>query len=87
MSSHERHSYHTLGNYSEPSEKEIVRDRLTSIAKGAEIISRNVRALPFKPGFKPGALWALEDSEKVLEETLQRVREAMAEYHRKEIAV
>jgi hypothetical protein len=63
------------------------RDRLTSIAAGAEIVSRNARALPFKPPFTTAAQDELIDAEAALEAALQKVREAMAEYDRKEIAV
>jgi hypothetical protein len=87
MSSHERHSYHTLGTLSEPSEKEIVRDRLTRISAGAEIVSRNVRALPVKPPFKTAARDELLDAEQALEATLQKIRVALNEYNAKEIAV
>ena len=63
------------------------RDRLTSIAAGAEIVSRNARALPFKPPFTTAAQDELIDAEAALEAALQKVREAMREYDRKEIAV
>ena len=63
------------------------RDRLTSIAAGAEIVSRNARALPFKPPFTTAAQDELLDAEQELEKALRLVRAAMAEYDRKEIAV
>ena len=86
MSSHERHSYHTLGRFSEPDEKQAIKQRLTFIASGAEMASRNARALPFKPPFKTAAQDELQDAERALEEALQKVREAMATYESKEIA-
>ncbi len=86
MSSHERHSYHTLGRFSEPDEKEAVKQRLTFIASGAEMASRNARALPFKPGFKTAARDELIDAEQALEEALQKVRVALFEYDSKETA-
>ncbi len=75
-----------LGKFTEPGEKQIARERLTSIANGAEIVSRNARALPFKPPFTTAAQDEMLDAERALEVALQRVREAMAMYDAKETA-
>jgi hypothetical protein len=50
---------------------------------GARMMVRHAQALPFRPNF---AQDNLSEAERVLEEALQKVREAMAEYSRKEIA-
>ena len=65
---------------------ETAKQRLHFIAVGAEIASRNARALPFKPGFKSAAQDELADAEQALEAALQKVREALREYDQKEIA-
>jgi len=64
---------------------EAAKQRLHFIANGAEMASRNARALPFKPGFKTAAQDELQDAEAALEEALQKVREAMAEYDSKKV--
>jgi len=60
-----------------------VRQRLHYTALGAEMVSRNVRALPFRPPFPTSAQDELADAERALEEALQRVREAMEMYEAK----
>jgi hypothetical protein len=47
--------------------------------------SRHARALPFRPPFTTAAQDELLDAEQALEEALQKVRIAMAEYDAKEI--
>ena len=64
-----------------------LRHHLTYLAAGSEMASRHARALPFKPPFTTAAQDELLDAEAALEAALQKVREAMAEYDRKEIAV
>lgn len=63
-----------------------IKPRLNFITSGAEMVSRNARALAFKPRFPTAAVDELHDAERALEEALQKVREAMAEYNAKEIA-
>ena len=65
---------------------EVEKQRLHFISMGAEMASRNARALPFKPPFKTAAQDELEDAERALEEALQKVREAMASYNSKDPA-
>jgi hypothetical protein len=65
---------------------ERARHHLTYIGAGAEMASRHARALPFRPPFQTAAVDELRDAEQALEEALQKVREAMREYDRKEIA-
>lgn len=65
---------------------ERVKPRLTVIENCAEAVSRNARALPFKPPFSTAAQDEMIDAERALEVALQRVREAMAMYDAKEIA-
>lgn len=62
------------------------RHHLTFLASGAEMASRHARALPFRLPFKTAAQDELQDAEQALETALQKVREAMVEYDRKEIA-
>jgi hypothetical protein len=50
------------------------------LAAGAEMASRHARALPFRTPFPTAAVDELRDAEQALEEALQRVRSAMAEY-------
>ena len=64
-----------------------LRHHLTYLAAGSEMASRHARALPFKPPFTTAAQDELIDAEQALEAALQKVREAMREYDRKEIAV
>lgn len=65
---------------------EKVKPRLTVIENCAEAVSRNARALPFKPPFSTSAQDEMLDAERVLEVALQKVREAMALYDAKETA-
>lgn len=62
---------------------EQIKPRLNFIAAGAEMASRNARALPFKPPFPTSAVDELKDAELALEMALQKVREAMREYDAK----
>jgi hypothetical protein len=64
-----------------------IKPRLNFIAAGAEMASRNARALPLKPPFTTSAVDELKDAELVLEMALQKVREAMREYDSKSIRV
>lgn len=63
---------------------EKVKPRLTVIENCAEAVSRNARALPFKPPFSTAAHDEMLDAERALEVALQKVREAMALYDAKE---
>lgn len=60
-----------------------VKPRLNFIAAGAEMASRNTRALPINPGFPTAAVDELEDAKRVLEVALQKVIAALDEYHAK----
>ena len=64
---------------------EAAKQRMRFIADGAEMASRNARALPFKPPFRTAAQDELADAERALEEALQKVRAAMAEYSSKKV--
>lgn len=66
---------------------EKVKPRLTVIENCAEAVSRNARALPFKPPFSTAAHDEMLDAERALEAALQLIRNAMSEYQAKKIAV
>jgi len=63
-----------------------VRQCLHYTALGAEMVSRNVRALPFRPPFPTSAQDELADAERALEDALRLIRTAMSEYQAKETA-
>ena len=64
---------------------EKVKPRLTVIENCAEAVSRNARALPFKPPFSTAAQDEMIDAERALEVALQKVREALKEYSSKKV--
>ena len=64
---------------------EKIKPRLNFIAAGAEMASRNARALQVRPPFSTSAVDELNDAEQVLERSLQLIREAMREYGSKQV--
>jgi hypothetical protein len=64
-----------------------VNPHLEKIEAGAEMACRHAKALPIRPDFATFAQDNLSEAESVLEEALQKVREAMKEYSSKTIAV
>lgn len=64
-----------------------VAPHLHRIEDGADMAVRHAKALPIRPNFLTNAEDKLSEAERVLEEALNKVRAAMAEYGQKEIAV